>query len=309
VIIPLKNLGEQFVGEVGLGSPPQKFTVMFDTGSSTLWVPDDKCKECFNKKFHHDGSSSFFLAQADHPAARKVEFGTGNVQLTDVEDMITIGGLKIKAPFALAEAESDIFKDMPFDGLCGLDTDEPGVIGALYDKKLIRDKSFSLNLIPGKEALILSPPKEQLELLFHIPKIRSDHWEVKLEAALKDDGTPLEMCPCTVIFDSGTSFLATSYVDEEKMDGVENLVFHFRGKQGSSTEESIKKLNYTIASTEYADKNGGVLKKDREFLPLAIPSGTIVLGQRFLERYPLTFNKDTNIIGILDPENMSAAET
>jgi hypothetical protein len=57
--IELNNyFNSEYYGEISIGTPPQKFEFMFDTGSANIWIASKDCSEC-SKKFNRELSSTF----------------------------------------------------------------------------------------------------------------------------------------------------------------------------------------------------------------------------------------------------------
>ncbi|KAH6947564.1 hypothetical protein HPB50_020079 [Hyalomma asiaticum] len=116
-----KNL--HYYGLISLGTPPQPFKVIFDTGSANLWVPSIKCPDtedgCKNKKKYDSSKSSTYKADG---RKFRIEYGSGVVEGIYSTDVLTVGNGKVNAQtFAEAtKAKGATFKAAQFDGLLGL---------------------------------------------------------------------------------------------------------------------------------------------------------------------------------------------
>ncbi|KAL0335369.1 UNVERIFIED_CONTAM: Aspartic proteinase [Sesamum radiatum] len=141
-IVYLKNyMDAQYYGEISIGSPPQNFTVIFDTGSSNLWVPSSKC-------YFSESLAQFTMAQG-----RFLDiFSQDNVGVGDVivNDQVFIETTREGSlTFVLAK----------FDGILGLGFQEISVGDAvpvwynMVDQGLVDEKVFSfwLNRDPTAE--------------------------------------------------------------------------------------------------------------------------------------------------------------
>lgn len=109
IIRDLKNA--QYYGEVSIGTPEQKFLVVFDTGSADFWVPDASCKSqspnCMKKKAYDATKSSTF---AEVPTGGKTEFtityGSGPVMGKYSTDTVKIANDYVVEGQTFAQVES-----------------------------------------------------------------------------------------------------------------------------------------------------------------------------------------------------------
>ncbi|KAK0193667.1 acid protease [Armillaria mellea] len=114
-----------YLATIQMGTPPQDFLLLMDSGSADTWVGGENCQSengggCGNHNFLGSTSSSSFK---DQNTQFQVTYGTGAVQGDIVQDNVVVAGLSLDAhTFGVATAETVDFSSdsTPFDGLMGL---------------------------------------------------------------------------------------------------------------------------------------------------------------------------------------------
>ena len=124
----IKDYGNaQYFGTVSIGSPPQSFQVIFDTGSSNLWVPKVGCTHCGlpfiakKHKYDHQVSSTYQQDGQDF----EIMYGSGSVSgFFSGDDVILADDLVIEGQrFAEIQDAGGLgiaYSLGKFDGILGL---------------------------------------------------------------------------------------------------------------------------------------------------------------------------------------------
>jgi len=108
-----------YAASVSIGTPPQVFNVVLDTGSSDLWVADTSCTSCASSitVFDPTKSSSFNSSNS----ATTIPYGQGKVSGQIVQDVVSMAGFTVPSQIFLAA--SVLAQDViaaPASGLMGL---------------------------------------------------------------------------------------------------------------------------------------------------------------------------------------------
>jgi len=98
---PLHNAGSYVTVKVAIGTPPQQFDLVADTGSDSIIVESCACvrtghcskeSKCFQGG---DGKSSTFRVPKD-PKGVQITFGSGPIDAVIASDVASLGGIKAK---------------------------------------------------------------------------------------------------------------------------------------------------------------------------------------------------------------------
>ena len=221
--VPVSNfLNAQYFSDIAIGTPPQTFKVVLDTGSSNLWVPSQECGSiaCYLHTTYDSSSSSTYKKNGSE---FEIRYGSGSLSGFVSQDTVQIGDIKIKhQDFAEATSEPGLaFAFGRFDGILGLGYDTISVnkiVPPFYnmlDQGLLDEPVFAFYLGDTNngdgdesEAVFGGIDKDHFTgEITKIPLRRKAYWEVDLDAITFGDQTA-ELDNTGVILDTGTSLIA-----------------------------------------------------------------------------------------------------
>jgi cathepsin D len=212
-------------GTISVGTPPQLFNVIFDTGSSNVWIPSDRCttKACM-KHHRFNESASSTERREDVGTAFQITYGSGSVDCILMKDTFGFGALELKQQDVGLGVfdDSTPFGSLPFAGIVGLGM--PTL--ALANTTTFLENLKSQRAVPKAQvAFYISDDQHEsyISIGGHHPHLAAsdfifapvrgrDYWELSL-TDVKVNGKSLHLCapddPCRVAVDTGTS-LATA---------------------------------------------------------------------------------------------------
>ncbi|XP_034486562.1 lysosomal aspartic protease-like [Drosophila innubila] len=302
-----------YYGAITIGTPPQSFKVLFDSGSSNLWVPSSKCwffdVACMNhNQYDHDSSSTY----EHNGESFSIQYGSGSLSGFLSTDTVDVNGLVIKSQ-TFAEATSEpgtSFNNAKFDGILGMAYQQlavDNVVPPFYNmvsQKLVDDSVFSFYLArdgtsttEGGE-LIFGGSDSSLYSgeLTYVPISQEGYWQFTMDSATIDGQT---LCDdCQAIADTGTSLIV---VTEEAYDILNNLLnVDDDGMVDCSTVDTMPVLNLKIGGTSFTlEPSAYIIQSEGNCQSSFEYMGTDfwILGDVFIGRYYTEFDLGQNRIG------------
>ncbi|KAL0967228.1 hypothetical protein UPYG_G00249450 [Umbra pygmaea] len=316
----------QYYGPISLGTPPQNFTVVFDTGSSDLWVPSSYCvsEACgMHERFEAFRSSSF-----NHDGRRfGIHYGTGHMLGIMSREVLKVGSVMIQnQEFGESVYEPGfVFVMAKFDGVLGLAypslAEEIGnpVFDSMMNQNSLTQPIFSFYLSKSKlngdhEGELLFGGIDETLFTGPInwnPVTLKNYWQIKVDSIQVQGAS--SFCPhgCQAIIDTGTSVITGPTVDIlalQQLIGAtptsigEYLIDCTRLQSLPEVTLVLNKVEYVLTSESYVRKEnlGDTEICFSGFQAEDMPSslGPVwILGDIFLSEYYSVYDRGQDRVG------------
>jgi len=317
--VPLTNfMNAQYFAEITLGTPPQSFKVILDTGSSNLWVPSTSCTSiaCFLHAKYDSSASSSHKANG---SAFSIAYGTGSMEGFVSNDLLTIGDLAIpKQDFAEATKEPGLaFAFGKFDGILGLGYDTISVnhitppFYSLVNAGLIDEPVFSFRLgsseQDGGEAIFGGiDPDAYTGKITYVPVRRKAYWEVELvKIAFGEDELELENTGAAI--DTGTSLIALPTDIAEMLNTQIGATKSWNGQYSVPCEKvpTLPDLTFYFGGDPYPIKASDYILNVQDTcisaftgMDINLPGGSLwIVGDVFLRKYYTVYDLGRDAVG------------
>ncbi|GFN96192.1 cathepsin d [Plakobranchus ocellatus] len=316
----------QVYGPITIGTPGQVFNVVFDTGSSDLWVPSVRCRHWRNGASQNHNtydrkSSRTYKSGGEY---FNVTYQAGDVFGYLGKDIVTVAGIRIEnQTFGEAIYEADIFATTLPDGILGMGVStlassrQPTVFENMVNKGMLPAPVFSFYLSRGESAAVGSV----LTLGGTIPELYTGnftfvnmtlprYWEIRMDGVELAGGRGT-FCKggCDAIVDSGTALIVGPMRETNKLNkelggsrvlDIPGLYIFscFRVPSLPDVDFILNGNRLTLTSAEYTIQIEDIcMSAFRGMLYRGEMYSTWILGSTFMKTYYTVFDRKNFRVG------------
>lgn len=310
----------QYFGVVEIGTPPQSFEVIFDTGSSNLWVPKVGCTHCglpfiSHKSKYDDSKSSTYEADG---ADFDIMYGSGSVSGFFSKDDVTLGDDIVLNNVEFAEVSDAgglgmAYSIGKFDGILGMGFTSISVGGVptIFEEAIKQNKvdqpifAFYLGDNEDGELTFGGYDSSKFEGDLEYVKLESaTYWEIALDSI--EAGSYKNEGKITAIVDSGTSLMTGPKAEVTKLAQAVGATANIVGEYTIDCAKvpDMPDVVFSIGGTEYSIPGpktvlhaGNTCLFAFMALDIPAPGPQWILGDVFMREYYTVFNYLDQTIG------------
>ncbi|XP_055675767.1 embryonic pepsinogen-like [Falco peregrinus] len=311
----LNTLDVEYYGTISIGTPPQNFTVVFDTGSSNLWVPSISCTSlaCQNHKMFNPLVSSTYKSTGQNLT---IQYGTGKMEGIVGSDTVSVASLvDTDQLFGLSTTEpGQFFVHVAFDGILGLGypnlaADEiTPVFDNMVNERLLEENVFSIYLSRETTgSVVIFGGIDESYFTGSINWISvsyQGYWQISMDSIIVNSQEVACGGGCQAIVDTGTSLVAgppSSISNIQRAVGARQDTYGEYNVNCSSIAAMpdvifvIDGVQYPVSPLAYMEQNdqGPCISSFQN------TSGDLwILGDVFIRVYYSIFDRDNNRVGL-----------